>query len=765
MTLLVFAASLSASAANVVKLELRSNMQSIENGAWVGWATYDIMDLRVVATWDDGKTDPDCKRAGKAPVWKTNYGWFEGPKKGADRLMMRVAPPNDRNAKWEGQEALWSTAFGAEGKGTISVRYGGKTAEIAVHARKPTATGKPRLPADYFTEALLPKSDELQPVGNLAKLIIMPKLGARGTEAARFTRLNPSARDRQHARISQYAKRLSDRLEAFVREWLKGPRDEQDVPKGLLPRSIHNRKTEWVICRPENVTIEEQWGIRPAMGIPEDFSELYFLAPDPHCTYGKLLHIAPYGSTLVLEGEFPHCRFFDLQASQPFDSRNVSTVGGIGGAEVPIVDADIEPLEGHANPFRVGANRKAKKRSYRVFFKMSAGNMVELNEALNPGSATEHGRPAYRSIGSKNNTRIAGPFRPSGPLGNWHLIPSVIWLRYYAPDKKEGPLCGVPMPKAHLCLSTGEKYWLKPKDIRLFVRRQNVPVPAYPTESMEPQKLYDSRFGWTKHFGIPLSGMETLIYSLTWRFPDGRRANDMKERLRSLDNVLQSRGAKAKPPGNYEASATCCNYITYTNRRGTCGEGHVLVLTGKLPKTPKTRDGEAVMTKGEMRYFSITRYLFVHGKLIGRDRESLYGLTCYGSIMDDDFVVPDKGPNADWFILAWSRKKDRPKNASAENGVTWRDWGPSSRLGICVRWLSVMPEWHAPKWAPDGNNLSWAKASSSEAGFDPNLLQRNRRKGSFMGDHHIIVHYMTKEQFEALGAELDARNLPHSSGW
>lgn len=39
--------------------------------------------------------------------------------------------------------------------------------------------------------------------------------------------------------------------------------------------------------------------IRPVGEIPEDFSELYFLMPDNHCTYLKLMFIAPFGSRLA----------------------------------------------------------------------------------------------------------------------------------------------------------------------------------------------------------------------------------------------------------------------------------------------------------------------------------------------------------------------------------------------------------------------------------------------------------------------------------
>lgn len=124
------------------------------------------------------------------------------------------------------------------------------------------------------------------------------------------------------------------------------------------------------------------------MEIPEDFSRLYGSSPDNHCTYLILQYLAPFGSRLVIDGEFPHCRFFNLQVSPPFDP-HYPHFAGFGNAEVPIVDVDIEPDPGHTNPFRVGANRHATQRHYQVNFRLEQGNMVQLNEALNPGSMTE----------------------------------------------------------------------------------------------------------------------------------------------------------------------------------------------------------------------------------------------------------------------------------------------------------------------------------------------------------------------------------------
>jgi len=62
----------------------------------------------------------------------------------------------DRLHQTTGKKALWSSDFGQDGQGTITVSYGGKTASFSVRARKPTLLGNPRMPPDYFAEFLLP---------------------------------------------------------------------------------------------------------------------------------------------------------------------------------------------------------------------------------------------------------------------------------------------------------------------------------------------------------------------------------------------------------------------------------------------------------------------------------------------------------------------------------------------------------------------------------------------------------------------------------
>ena len=73
----------------LLRLEIKTDTQPVTPSGWEGWATYDILELRVEPTWSDGQKDLDCSRAGTTPRWKTDYGWFEPPKDGP-RVLWRA---------------------------------------------------------------------------------------------------------------------------------------------------------------------------------------------------------------------------------------------------------------------------------------------------------------------------------------------------------------------------------------------------------------------------------------------------------------------------------------------------------------------------------------------------------------------------------------------------------------------------------------------------------------------------------------------------
>jgi len=512
---------------------------------------------------------------------------------------------------------------------------------------------------------------------------------------------------------------FSEGLEEYTRLWLAG-RAKAKFPKGFLPPYMDGEKTrDWELVRPGAIDPTEQWY---AMRAYDPRKELHQFSPDPHVTYLKLIFVAPLGARLLIEGDFPHARFMDYQILTPVDPMHPVT-GQMGICEVPIVDVDIEPDPGHVNPFRPGADRGAKKRHYHLTFQLEAGNAVDLN----PWAMQA---PAYRGPG---NRRVGGPFAFTGPYGGNVLVPSIVWLRYYAPDKGVGPLGGVPLPKAALQLPSGEKFWIT-CDKSVAVKLQTKPVPAQSTPPMEPYPFLGPGFGWFKMFGIMRLHAESRAYykSKPWGSLDPA---EEKRRIRRIFSTVFNQGADATPPGNHENFATECNYISYLVRPMNLGRDKVIVLKGKLPVYPKTRNGEKEMTGGQVRYFSITHQTAMKG----------YMSTPYGSLMDDEIVVD--GNNE--YVIVYSREEERPANAREEYGVTWEAWGGPAHQTMVVRWMSVMPDWYSPEYSPGKQNLPIEKACWSEPGYDQHLVGRNRPGA--LGPYHPVIHYMTRRQFESLG--------------
>lgn len=535
------------------------------------------------------------------------------------------------------------------------------------------------------------------------------------------------------AQVLAEAQRMSDRLEAYIKAWLDGKASAQ-IPDELLPVGMDKAVKRLYLQKPEEIVPEQQWVIRKAEKI--NFQALHGYFPDPNCTYIKLgVFYAPFGSRLVVEGQFPYSRFFDIQASPSFDPTAYYYNKSFGVGEVPIVDADINPLPGQVNPFRVGTNRNAGNRSYQVTFDLAIGNAAKLNPAFQP--------PFYRG---KGNNRIASGIQYQGPWGAdrqrghgrgvWDT--GDLWIRYYAIDHGKGPLGGVTLPKAYYTLPDGRAYYIN-ADTTQLVANGNLTIVARKTLPGDPPALWGPKIGWDKKFGIFLSIATGLAQVLN--------SND-KQYLRALDLGVTSRGEDQAPPRNFEPSTSTCTYINYLNRGLSLGRGKIAVLTGKLPTFPDTRNGASTLKPAEMRYWSITGYdanIDPNQKLPG---------AAITSVMDDEVVLDAQRR----YVIVYSRERDRPANATELSGVTWVNWGPTASQSWTLRWLSVAPEWNMAI-SPNEFNLPWSKTTWSAKRYDSRLVGDNNHNG-FLGEYLPQVHYLTKAEFEKLGSPVKPNNVP-----
>lgn len=528
--------------------------------------------------------------------------------------------------------------------------------------------------------------------------------------------------------LNKEALEISNDLEDYIKKWY---RDEApaEIPQEILPQGYdYNRYKNFRLVKPENLDPKKVWVQRNAHVI--NFDSLYGSFPDPNCTYllAPVLY-APFGSELIIKGEFPHCRFFDIQVSPALDTHEYRYDKWSGKGEVAIVDADIDPLEGHINPFRVGAKRNTINRSYEVVYKMALGNPSKLNEAHNP---------PYRGEG---NLRYGSAIQVQGPWGIdtksghgrgiWDF--GDVWIRYYGVDHKFFPTAGVELPQMYFQLPTGEQFFII-ADFQGFIEMGEATMANRSIGNRDPSPYNGKDKGWDKQFGIFLQiaqGGSMALY---------REKPKNKAYIRQLDLGVNGRGENQPAPASYDPHTTGCNYTGYMTSGVSIKKGNVFVLTGKLPTFPDTRKGAEIMTSAQCRYWSMTTYDagFPFSEVKGLENTS---------IMDDELVL-DNERN---FIIVYSRKEDRPRNATIENGVNWVNWGNTATQAFTWRWISVSSEWSF-ELTPNELNLPWAKTTWSGTKYDPSIIGSNQR--GFLKEYHPLRHYMAKETFEVLGKNI-----------
>lgn len=537
--------------------------------------------------------------------------------------------------------------------------------------------------------------------------------------------------------IGVSAQNWSDELETYIKQWLKGE-NPSELPANLLPTGLDTSQFKhFRLVKYEDIKPDEQWAKRLAHEINPN--KLYGSFPDPHCSYFVLPALcAPFQSKLIIEGEFPYSRFFNIQVTPPFESSEYRYAKWAGKGEVGIVDVDIDANAGSVNPFRIGENRLAPNRSYTVEYTMAIGNPTAINNGA-------HQPPYYRG---KGNHRFGSALQFQGPWGidkkHGHgrglYDLGEIWIRYYAIDKGRDVYGGVKLPKAYYQLSTGERFFIQ-CDFKHFDEVANATMANRHKGNNHPAKYNGPYVGWNKAYGIYLS----IATGLAWALDKTTEVD--KKYIRALDLGVTGRGENQAPPACYEPHATGCNYINYLQRGISIKKGYVMVLTGMLPTFPDTRQGAASMTGAQCRYFSITGYdaAFPFSKVVGLEQHS---------IMDDEFIL-----NSDRkYILVYSRPEDKPTNASIQNKVTWVNFGHTDTQALTLRWMSVGPEWAFEK-TPNEVNLPWKNVLWSGTAYDPSLIAENHHNG-FLGWYLPQVHYMKKSDFEKLGNNLNPDNIP-----
>ena len=415
-----------------------------------------------------------------------------------------------------------------------------------------------------------------------------------------------------------------------------------------------------------------------------------YVNTDSNSVYQCTSYQLPEKSRLVVKGEFPRARYFTF-----------TLYGSISGNYY--VDQDIHPDEGSVNPYIYGNDRHAKNRSYTMY--------------LEPGMGPDD--PADRPA----NTLYHGD--PSNPLFGHFLC-----TRLYVPDEGTEPFGGTELPEVILERENGSR--LTGKDMCKAVSAKNHGFIA------PPQAIgFD--------FNTYLESRE------------GSRINTMRDPANADPDLPYRRPTHpAKNPPEFKAffntDFTFCSFFTpeqdcgdstynpdgvglgnpagrYVESYLDQGFGHVLLLRGKLPRTPQTWKGNQYVPipKGnddyyELRYFSIC------------PQESLATWRVGDCIFDEELAesVDDQG----FYNLVLSRPSWRPTNARPECGYVWSSTPPAGDgagdLNLYNMWIRhALPD---PRFDEAAQNVLYPDTEET-----------------VMGPYYPRGTYMSLEEFEALG--------------
>lgn len=413
------------------------------------------------------------------------------------------------------------------------------------------------------------------------------------------------------------------------------------------------------------------------------------LWPDLQSTYfvGRLA--LPAGSTLTLHYTYPHARYFQFALYKAEHGTFVSIGEALAGQE-------IEPDAGSTNPFKVGANRLTEPRNFTL-------RILAADAPVNPRQR------------KKNALYV-------GKVGGEFMFVN----RTYFPDQgRDGagwgpassPLMGRGLPTYEGTLADGTKLSAA-QVVKQFGRPMEgatkQPITAEQWEMLVHAKDNDPTLDsataparqdprWQKYWN--------LKYSIVGAF----KTPEWEAKV-PYDTAIDGGG---DPATQY--------MLVFLSRKF----GPVYVMRGKMPIFPNTYAGAGgrgleVMPEAQTQYWSLVSCEAPpSGQIVD-------GLT--------DMQVPlDKDRN---YTIVYSRREDRPKNATLENGVAWIEWSPrgegidsqKNRTDFGMLMLRIM-----------ANNPTWAER--------PDNITKPGMEEAVMGLYYQRGYYTTKEKFEAEGVK------------
>ena len=410
------------------------------------------------------------------------------------------------------------------------------------------------------------------------------------------------------------------------------------------------------------------------------------LWPDGQSTYfiGRLT--MPAGSTLTLRFTYPHARYFQFALYTWDGTTFVSTGDALAGR-------DIEPDAGSTNPFRVGADRLAEKRDFtlQILAKDAAKKAAEDDpKSLYTGESGGELMFVTRIYLADQGWDGAGWGLASSPSAEGGL------------PTYEGVLAdGTKLSPAEVVEQFGRAMDSTSQPVtaeqwgQLVHAKTNDPAldPATAPARKEPK--------WEKYWNFKYSVVGSFMT------PDER--------------------AKIPSAGAIDGGGDPTTQYLFIHLSRKFGP--VCVMRGKMPTFPDTYAGSGgrgleVMPEAQTQYWSLVSC------------ESAPSGHIVGALTDMQVPLDEDGN----YTIVYSRREDRLKNATLDNGVAWIEWsprgegieGPNNRTDFGMLMLRIMAT--TPTWAQRPDNVT-----------EPGMEE------AVMGPYYPRGEYTDKATFEAKG--------------
>ncbi|MGW5075585.1 hypothetical protein [Rhodococcus sp. NPDC004095] len=329
--------------------------------------------------------------------------------------------------------------------------------------------------------------------------------------------------------------------------------------------------------------------------------DLNYAFPDSGALYWAAQFAIPDGARLVLRGDYAHARY------QSLNSYDIST----NSPTAALNDVSTAPDEGSTNPYLPGAPRNGHgPRSY-------TATVVNETPPTDPGTAAPN--TLYAGVPGQERTTLL--------------------YRLYLPDNGRDVTGGVGLPEPELHLTdgqvlTGESLCSAVAAATTTPAVDKLPLDTYLSLRDQPGKPAtfpaEQQPAWRTFYNVPF-GLQCSYLG-------------------------QCSGTPARTGGQYSNKDN--NYVAALTNRGF---GEVLTLTGTMPVTPRTLNGQDRVDDVDMRYWSLC------------NNESMATTKVVGCLHDEQVPLD----SARRFTIVATLPEDRPVNATEACGVAWLPLSPT----------------------------------------------------------------------------------------